>query len=82
MVLEYNIIFPTIEKTDRKPCSIREQIIGIVMVSKRDFDNVTCIWSCNVYTLWRLPRNVTYVWSTKFFHSFAVFCRKLSVFYK
>ena len=49
--LEYNIIFPSIEKTGRKPCSIREHIIGIVMVSKRDFDNVTCVWSCNVYAL-------------------------------
>ena len=29
------------KKTDRKPCSIREQVIGIVIVSKRDFDNVT-----------------------------------------
>ena len=40
--LEYNFDFPTNEKTGRKPCSIREQIIGIAVVSKRDFDNVTC----------------------------------------
>ena len=33
--LEYNIIFLSIEKTGRKPCSIREHIIGIVMVSER-----------------------------------------------
>ena len=49
--LEYNITFPSIEKTGRKPCFIREHIIGIVMVSERDFDNVTCVWSCNVYAL-------------------------------
>ena len=49
--LEYNITFLSIEKTGRKPCSIREHIIGIVMVSERDFDNVTCVWSCNVYAL-------------------------------
>ena len=48
---EYNIIFPTVEKTGRKPCSIREQIIGIAMVSKRDFDNVTYDLSCNIYSL-------------------------------
>ena len=40
-VLEYNITAPSIEKTGRKPCSIREHIIGIVMVSECDFDNVT-----------------------------------------
>ena len=50
-LVEYNIIFPTIEKTGRKPCCIREQIIGIAMVSKRDFDNVTCNWSCSSYAL-------------------------------
>ena len=50
-VSEYNIIFPTIEKTGKKPCSIREQIIGITMVSKRDFDNVTCERSCSSYAL-------------------------------
>ena len=49
--LEYNITFPSIEKTGRKPCSIREHIIGIVIVWERDFDNVTCVWSCNVYAL-------------------------------
>ena len=49
--LEYNTIFPTLEKTRRKPCPIREQIIGIVMVSERDFDNVTCLWSCSSYAL-------------------------------
>ena len=48
---EYNIIFPTIEKTGRNPCSVREQIIGIAVVSKRDFDNVTCDWSCGSYAL-------------------------------
>ena len=42
--LEYNIILPTIE-TRRMSCCIREQIIGIVMASERDFDNVTCVWS-------------------------------------
>ena len=47
-MLEYNIIFPAIEKTERKSCCIREQIIDIVMVSERDFDNVTCVLSCNV----------------------------------
>ena len=41
-MLEYNITFPTIEKTGRKLCCIREQLIGIAMVSKRDFDSVTC----------------------------------------
>ena len=49
--LEYNTTFHSIEKTGRKLCSIREHIIGIVMVSERGFDNVTCVWSCNVYTL-------------------------------
>ena len=49
--LEYNITFFSIEKTGRKPCSIREHIIGIVMVSERDFDNLTCVWSYNVYAL-------------------------------
>ena len=49
--LEHNITFPSIEKTGRKPCSIGEHIIGIVMVSERDFDNVTCVWSGNVYAL-------------------------------
>ena len=48
--LEYNIPFLSIEKTGRKPCSSREHIIGIVIVSERDFDNVTCVWSYNVYT--------------------------------
>ena len=44
-----NITFPTIEKTtERNPYSIREHIIGIVMVSKRDFDNVTYNCSCNI----------------------------------
>ena len=47
--LEYNITFLSIEKTGRKPCSSREHIIGIVIVSERDFDNVTCVWSYNVY---------------------------------
>ena len=42
-VLEYNITFLSIEKTGRKPCSIREHIIGIVVVSERDFDKVTCV---------------------------------------
>ena len=49
--LEYNITSSSIEKTGRKPCSIREHIIGIVKVSQRDFENVTCVWSCNVYAL-------------------------------
>ena len=43
--------FPTIEKTEGKPCSIREQIIGMAMVSKHDFDNMTYDWSCNIYAL-------------------------------
>ena len=50
-ILEYNITFPSIEKTGRKPCSIREHIIGIVMVSERDSNNVTFVWSCDVYAL-------------------------------
>ena len=49
--LEYNITFLSIEKTGRKPCSIRKHIIGIVMVSERDLDNVICVWSYNVYAL-------------------------------
>ena len=49
LTLEYNI--PTTEKTGRKPCCIREQIIGIVMASERDFDNVTCVRSCNLHVL-------------------------------
>ena len=49
--LEYNIIFPSMGKTGRAPCSIKEHIIGIVMVSERDFDIVTCVWSCDVYAL-------------------------------
>ena len=40
MILDHRITFLSIEKTGRKPCSIREHIIGIVMVSERDFDNV------------------------------------------
>ena len=44
-------IFPTIEKTGRKLSCIREQIIGIVMASECDFENVTCIWSCNLHAL-------------------------------
>ena len=43
--------FSAIEKTGRKPYCIREQIIGIVMASERDFDNVTCVWCCNLYAL-------------------------------
>ena len=35
----------------RKSCCIREKIIGIVMASERDFDNVTCVWSFNLYAL-------------------------------
>ena len=49
--LEYNITFLSIEKTGRKPCSVREYIIGTAMVSERDFDNVICVWSYNVYAL-------------------------------
>ena len=49
--LEYNIIFLTIEKTERKPCCIREQITDIVMVLEIDFDNLTYVWICNVYAL-------------------------------
>ena len=30
---------------------ISDQIIGTAMVSERDFDNVTCVWSSNVYAL-------------------------------
>ena len=48
--LEYDI-FHTTEQTERKSCSIREQIIGIAVVSKRDFDNVTCDWRCSSYAL-------------------------------
>ena len=36
MILEYNIILPITEKTERKLCSIREQIIGIAMASERE----------------------------------------------
>ena len=49
MELEYNITF--LYWKDWKPCSIREHIIGIAMVSERDFDIVTCVWSYNVYAL-------------------------------
>ena len=49
--LEYNIICSTIEKTGRKSCCIREQMIGIAMTSERDFGNVTCVWSCNLHAL-------------------------------
>ena len=38
---KYNIIFTAIEKTGRKPCGIKEQIMGIVMPLKCDFNNVT-----------------------------------------
>ena len=31
--------------------SLREQIIGTAMVSKRGFDNVTCDCSCSSYAL-------------------------------
>ena len=48
-ILEYNIVISTTEQTRRKPCCIREQTIGIAMVSKRDLDNVTFDWSCNIY---------------------------------
>ena len=36
-----NITLLSIERTGRKPCSIREKVIGIVMVSERKFDNLT-----------------------------------------
>ena len=32
-------------------CCSREQITGIAMVSERDFDNLTFVSSCEVYTL-------------------------------
>ena len=51
MALEYDITFLSIEKTGRKPCSSRKHIICIVMVSERDFENVACVWSYNVYAL-------------------------------
>ena len=51
LLLECDIIFLTVKKTGRKPCCIREQIIGIVLVSLRDFYNLTCVWSCNLYAL-------------------------------
>ena len=41
-LLEYNITFSSIEKTGKKPCSVRAHI-GIVMVSERDFDNLTSV---------------------------------------
>ena len=41
-LVEYNIIFATGEKTGRKPCCIREQILGIANGSERDFGNFTC----------------------------------------
>ena len=47
-LLEYNITFPSVKKTGIKLCSVREHIICLVMVSERDFDNVTGVWSCNV----------------------------------
>ena len=42
---EYYINFPTTENAGGKPCYTRVQIIGIAMVSEREFDNVTCVWS-------------------------------------
>ena len=42
------MVYYFLEKTVRKSCCISEQIIGIAMVSKRDFDNVTFDWSCNI----------------------------------
>ena len=46
----YNIIFPTVEKTWRKMCNIRVQNHGgIAVVSKRDFDNVTYMYSYNIH---------------------------------
>ena len=50
------------------------------MVSKRDFHNVTYDMSFNIYALQRIPWNVTYIWSTRIFHSFPVFCRHLRMF--
>ena len=50
-IVEHNIIFLSIEMIRRKPCCIREQIIGIAMVSKRDFENVTSVEICNMYAL-------------------------------
>ena len=47
-VLEYDIIFLTIEKTGRKPCFIREQIIDIAMASERNFATLPAVRSCNV----------------------------------
>ena len=79
-ILECNIIFPTFQKTGRKLCRIREQIIGSAMASEGDSDNVTCVWSSNLYALWGLPWNVTFVRSTDNFHSFPVFCRHLCMF--
>ena len=49
--LEYKIILPPSKRLKKKPCSNREQIMGIAMVSERDFDNVTYDWSCNIYAL-------------------------------
>ena len=51
--LEYNIIFPTIKKTERKPFSIREQDHMHCNGSKHYFNNVTYNWSCNIYSLKR-----------------------------
>ena len=49
--LECNIICPGFEKTGGKPRCIREQIVGISVVSEYDFDTLTFVWSCNVYAL-------------------------------
>ena len=45
----YNITLPIVQKTGRKSCCIRIQIIGITMVSKHNFDDVTCALSYFIY---------------------------------
>ena len=47
-LLEYNIIFLTMKNNGRKPCCMREHIIGVAMVSERDFYNLT-FSTCRMY---------------------------------
>ena len=78
---EYNIIFSQLKRLKESHSSIREQITGITMVSKCNFDNVTYDWSCNLYALSGLPWNMPYIiWTTSIFHCFPVFCRHLCMF--
>ena len=49
----YNIklFSPLLKRREKTRVVLEKKMIGIAMVSERDFDNVTCVCSCNVYAL-------------------------------